>query len=502
MAFESKVIKSDASTTIATIAVDTVSGVDYPVSQLIVGADGSAKSLVTGSTGLPVDLVAGSALTALQLIDDVVYVDDADWSDGSSKHALVGGLYQSSPQSITDGDVGPLQVTANGYLIAALSPTDNAVLDAMVVDLAAIEVLLGTIDADTGAIKTAVEVIDNAISGSEMQVDVVASLPAGSAAIGKLAANSGVDIGDVDVTSIVPGVGATNLAKAEDAGHTSGDVGVMALSVRQNTAASTSGSDGDYQPLITDTNGRLHVIDVTAAPAVHAEDDAVLSGHSGVLAMVQRKDTPSSGAGTNADEDYTFLRVSNYGALWIQEIDPIEGTGDIAHDAADSGNPQKIGFKALAHGSNPSAVAANDRTNAYANRHGVPWVIGGHPNVIARTARVTDADGAQTDTAMITISGGSKIVITRISIVCDNANTGDTNCTVGFAASSLPSDAHTGTDDILADFQGVPAGGGITIGDGSGILGVGADGEDLRYTCEDPAGGSIVISVSYYTVES
>ena len=35
-----------------------------------------------------------------------------------------------------------------------------------------------------------------------MQVDVVASLPAGSNAIGKLAANSGVDIGDVDVTSL------------------------------------------------------------------------------------------------------------------------------------------------------------------------------------------------------------------------------------------------------------------------------------------------------------
>ena len=35
-----------------------------------------------------------------------------------------------------------------------------------------------------------------------MQVDVVAALPAGSNAIGKLAANSGVDIGDVDVTSL------------------------------------------------------------------------------------------------------------------------------------------------------------------------------------------------------------------------------------------------------------------------------------------------------------
>jgi hypothetical protein len=35
-----------------------------------------------------------------------------------------------------------------------------------------------------------------------VQVDVVGPLPAGSAAIGKLAANSGVDIGDVDVKSL------------------------------------------------------------------------------------------------------------------------------------------------------------------------------------------------------------------------------------------------------------------------------------------------------------
>ena len=56
---------------------------------------------------------------------------------------------------------------------------------------------------NSAAIKTAVETIDNAISGSEMQVDVVGALPAGTNAIGKLAANSGVDIGDVDVTSAV-----------------------------------------------------------------------------------------------------------------------------------------------------------------------------------------------------------------------------------------------------------------------------------------------------------
>lgn len=55
------------------------------------------------------------------------------------------------------------------------------------------------------ALKTALEIIDNAVAGSEMQVDVVAALPAGANAIGKLAANSGVDIGDVDVLSVAAG---------------------------------------------------------------------------------------------------------------------------------------------------------------------------------------------------------------------------------------------------------------------------------------------------------
>jgi hypothetical protein len=59
-----------------------------------------------------------------------------------------------------------------------------------------------------GAALTALQLIDNCISGSEAQVDIVASLPAGTNAIGKLAANSGVDIGDVDVASIATGTNA------------------------------------------------------------------------------------------------------------------------------------------------------------------------------------------------------------------------------------------------------------------------------------------------------
>jgi len=100
------------------------------------------------------------------------------------------------------------------------------------------------------------------VSGNEMQVDIVSSLPAGTNAIGKLSSNSGVDIGDVDVLTcgtITPGTGATNLGKAEDTTHSSGDVGVMSLAVRNDTISSLVNTDGDYAPLQVNSDGALYV---------------------------------------------------------------------------------------------------------------------------------------------------------------------------------------------------------------------------------------------------
>lgn len=99
---------------------------------------------------------------------------------------------------------------------------------------------------------------DNTQTRVTASVGLPVTILAGSAAIGKLAANSGVDIGDVDVTSLIPGTGATNLGKAEDAVHGSGDTGVMALAVRNDTLAALAGSDGDYAPLQVDADGYLY----------------------------------------------------------------------------------------------------------------------------------------------------------------------------------------------------------------------------------------------------
>lgn len=78
------------------------------------------------------------------------------------------------------------------------------------------------------------------------------ALPTGTNSIGK--------ISDI-TTSVVPGTGATNLGKAEDAAHVSGDTGVFALGVRNDGANTAfSGTNGDYTPIGTDAQGRVYVV--------------------------------------------------------------------------------------------------------------------------------------------------------------------------------------------------------------------------------------------------
>lgn len=60
-----------------------------------------------------------------------------------------------------------------------------------------------------------------------------------------------LNIGVADATGVI--------GHAEDDAHTSGDGGIMALTVRQDSAAATAGTSGDYQPAITDATGRLWV---------------------------------------------------------------------------------------------------------------------------------------------------------------------------------------------------------------------------------------------------
>jgi hypothetical protein len=146
------------------------------------------------------------------------------------------------------------------------------------------------------------------------------SLPAGTNAIGKLAANTGVDIGDVDVTSIVPGTAATNLGKARASALGATDTGVAALGVRNDDLADLAGADADYTPLQVNSEGALYVTEAAAevkrasgvaaggAPGTDNMVAAVASRYIRVLALglFATSTTVNNVFIDNADNDLLF----------------------------------------------------------------------------------------------------------------------------------------------------------------------------------------------------
>lgn len=124
--------------------------------------------------------------------------------------------------------------------------------------------------------------------------------------------------GSVEVSSIVPGTGSTNLAKAEDAGHASGDVGVQILGVRNDSLATTlSSANGDYTPLAVAGTGQLYTalrVSDTLSP-VRAEDDPFGAFQAVMMGGTQRQNTPTEQTGN--DGDIQPLKSDSVGNLWV-----------------------------------------------------------------------------------------------------------------------------------------------------------------------------------------
>lgn len=161
--------------------------------------------------------------------------------------------------------------------------------------------------------------VDNGATG-DMQVMKLAYSTAGNETLIGADAN-GLD---VDVTRMVPGTGATALGKAEDDPAASGDVGVMALVVRRDTAVADAAA-GDYQPPHVDAVGSLWVA------GSQIEDAVAASGDRGLFVLGVRRDTPTAGA---AAGDYHEFEVDATGNLWVagaQIEDAVAASGDRGH---------------------------------------------------------------------------------------------------------------------------------------------------------------------------
>lgn len=138
-------------------------------------------------------------------------------------------------------------------------------------------------------------------------------------------------------TSVTPGTAAANLGKAEDAAHTTGDVGVAALTKRTDTAASSAGTDGDYATLNTDANGRLwsNIFGVTQAagtfltvrlsdgsnyltPGNDYTHDAALTIGSTAGPVIMGRASASAPTNVSADNDAVAAWMTRAGAIVTQ----------------------------------------------------------------------------------------------------------------------------------------------------------------------------------------
>jgi hypothetical protein len=154
---------------------------------------------------------------------DALYLKAAGAGSDGDPHIIEhsdSGIGATGDAAASAGGAGSL--SAKLRLVTSQLNTQAGYLDG-------IETLLAAIQAAAEAIQTAAEILDNTVSGSEQQVDVV-TLPA-------LAAGTN-NIGDVDVASIAAGdnnIGNVDLASAIPAGTNNiGDVDVLSIAAGAN----------------------------------------------------------------------------------------------------------------------------------------------------------------------------------------------------------------------------------------------------------------------------
>lgn len=255
--------------------------VDNPVLSVVGSGTQAAAQRVTLATDAPgvvvEDAVSAGDPTGLQTMVRTRSAPAIEVST-SGDHAALSGPVEGGVWAALLGDGAPAEriggTTANGLDVdvtrvpAPLSTTGGGT------EATALRVTIAT--DSTGVLS-----IDD--NGGSVTVDGTVTVNTNSGAILS-------NIGDVATS-------AASLGKAEDAGHSSGDAGVMALAVRRDTAASGASNDGDYATLNVDANGRLHANSLVQGQAA---TDAAVSGNPVLSGNRADASTPTA-VSTNGD---------------------------------------------------------------------------------------------------------------------------------------------------------------------------------------------------------
>lgn len=304
----------------ASADVITIQGV---ASMTAVKVDGSAVTQPVSAASLPLPSGASTEVTVAKL------AITQGSALGSNTQALIGGSVTTAAPTYTTGQISPISLTTAGALrvdgSGVTQPVSAASLPlpsgaATETSLAKLTVSQGaSLGSNTQALMGG-SVTTSAPSYTTGQVSPVSLTTAGAVRVDASATTQPVSV------SSLPG-SLTGLA--EDAAHSSGAIGVLALTVRADTPASTAGADGDYAGFITDASGRLQV---TAIPSTYRVDN------NGTLLTPKYAVISASSSGANtivsavASKKIRILRYSlsangAVNAKWQSATTPTDITG-------------------------------------------------------------------------------------------------------------------------------------------------------------------------------
>jgi len=380
----------------ATFATDDIGGIHYPISKITIGALDSS-TLLTG----------GNGVTDAGTIRVTVSSDSAGvlTVDNAGSFATQATLQAGTAEIGNVKNAGVFVAQVDGAALAALQLIDNLVHTGSDVALLSHVPISGQFDDAATTTVTENQVAPVRITSARAlhvtQQGVVTVADGGSFT---LAANSGVDIGDVDVTSVVPGVAAANLGKAEDAVHTTGD---------QTADAALAGTSGDYAPLQLDATGFLKVnIKAGSASGTEYTEDAVAPANpaGGAVSLV-RQDTPATI--TSANGDIVAQRATDYGAAFVQILD---SSGNFINSFGGSGGTSHADDAAFSIGSassiTPAGYLADETTPDSVDEGdvGVPRMT------LSRKPYAVIADATSEFSAAVDASGNLQVDIAADSV--------------------------------------------------------------------------------------
>lgn len=330
----------------------------------------------------------------------------------------------ASEPVVIASDQSAVPVTVSGVSTAANQTTIIGHVDGIETLIGTTNTTLGTIDTDTGNISTKIDTLAGAVAGTEVQVDVL-TMPT----VTVTATNLDVQSGGADLATTTQ-AGAIQTAVellddtvvADDAAFTpattkvqmagfvfdnvtpdsidEGDAGAARMSANRNVYTTVRDAAGNERGQNVDASGNAGVVlaaettkvigtvraasggfasgsiasGAIAAGAIAAgatsiattEDTASAAADHLVKIAARRTDTPVANDNLSNDGDYTQLKLSNFGKLWVAGSVP-EDTAHIDLEPILQNGSRRIDTPAT------SAGASGDWATSNQSAEGADW---------------------------------------------------------------------------------------------------------------------------------